>query len=197
MGTDVKSSGSLENDFEAALTAPCPLPAPKGRIKKRKHDVLSNYEDRPSSPDQVSDPDTGSSSVFDSESDSDKQMSEGEYTEGSNDDYCMFDPEESSNSSQWGLSSTENKLVDKYFTFYVNDEVDREQIMKSTPIPSNPTLDIPELDSEWLGLIPGRSETVTAEDSAMSGVQTKLTRTMGQLGRLWKQLDAFRKASKG
>ena len=40
MGTYVKSSGSLENNFKTALTAPCPLPAAKGRIKKRKHDIF-------------------------------------------------------------------------------------------------------------------------------------------------------------
>jgi hypothetical protein len=178
-GMDVtnKPGTSMESAFGAALHN---IPPPK-RISKRKRDPSSSSEEHYDS-DQSSSPD---------------QFSERESQSGSDDDYAMFAPECENNAKHRKLSKSQNKFVDKYFTSYVKDDIVREHIMKEAPIPSNPTLVVPEMDSDWMALVPFKSETITAEDGALSRIQTKVVRTMGPLGLLWQQLDSFRKEGRG
>ena len=73
----------------------------------------------------------------------------------------------------------------------------REHIMQEAPIPSNLTLEVPEMDSDWMALVLCKSETINAEDGVLSRIQTNMVRSMGPLGLLWQQLDSFRKEWRG
>ena len=98
----------------------------------------------------------------------------------------MFDPFKAQKDSQTRLSNSQGQFISKYFTTFMKDEMVRDHILKSSPVPSHSDLVVPERDPQMLDIVGPKFNQVKAMDQSLSRVHKRLLNVMGPLGALWK-----------
>jgi len=101
-----------------------------------------------------------------------------------------FDPLGSESDKTWRLSEGQETFVGKYFTEYVGAGAIKRSILEDAPCPEHEALKPRKLDTDIVELLPVPARKPTAiVDNSFRCVQTRLTETMGPLGKVWSTLE--------
>ncbi|XP_064619791.1 uncharacterized protein LOC135483122 [Lineus longissimus] len=108
--------------------------------------------------------------------------------------FKRFDPCEDTKKTEWSLSEDQESFLETHFTTLHKDEVLKENVLKTTPVPTNQILKVPKLEEQMLELLPFKiRDSVQHADASLAKVMLRVTQVMGPLGKAWRRIEKARK----